>query len=56
MAVGLNASSKVVVHGTSRAGKAVAVVIEGEELSKHLLHRARKGRLIARKIKPVLLG
>jgi topoisomerase-4 subunit A len=56
IAVGLNASSKVVVHGTNRVGKPIAVVIEGDELTTHLLHRARKGRLVARKMKPVGVG
>ena len=56
IAVGLTASSKVVVHGTNRVGRATAVVIEGNELTKHLLHRARKGCLVAHKMKPVAVG
>ena len=52
IAVGLTTPSKVVVHGTNRVGKATAVVIEGNDLAKHLLHRARKGSLVAHKMKP----
>jgi topoisomerase-4 subunit A len=53
IAVGLTTSSKVVVHGTNRVGKPTAVTIEGSELAKHLLHRARKGCLVAHKMKPI---
>ncbi len=56
IAVGLTASSKVVVHGTNRVGKATAVAIEGDALAKHLLHRARKGCLVAHKMKPIAVG
>jgi hypothetical protein len=42
-----------VVHGTNRVGKPTVVAIEGSELAKHLLHRARKGCLVAHKIKPI---
>jgi topoisomerase-4 subunit A len=52
ISVGFTTSSKVVVHGTNRVGKATVAVIEGTELTKHLLHRARKGRLVAHKMKP----
>jgi len=52
ISVGLTASSKVVVHGTNRVGKATVAVIEGAELTKHLRHRARKGCLVAHKMKP----
>jgi topoisomerase-4 subunit A len=52
ISVGFTTSSKVVVHGTNRVGKATLAVIEGTELAKHLLHRARKGCLVAHKMKP----
>jgi topoisomerase IV subunit A len=52
ISVGFTTSSKVVVHGTNRVGKATVAVIEGTELTKHLLHRARKGCLVAHKMKP----
>jgi topoisomerase IV subunit A len=52
ISVGLTTSSKVVVHGTNRVGKAIVAVIEGTDLTKHLLHRARKGCLVAHKMKP----
>ena len=56
IAVALASSSKVVVHGTNRVGKLTPVVIEGDALVKYLLHRARKGSLVAHKIKPIGLG
>jgi hypothetical protein len=56
IAVRLTSSSKVVVHGTNRAGKPTAVVVEGDALVKYRLHRARKGSLVAHKIKPFGLG
>ncbi len=52
ISVGFTRSSKVVVHGTNRVGKTTVAVIEGTELTKHLLHRARKGCLVAHKMKP----
>ena len=56
IAIGFTTRSKVVVHGTNRIGKATAAVIEGNELAKHLLHRARKGCLVVHKMKPVGVG
>ncbi|TMH29727.1 MAG: DNA topoisomerase IV subunit A [Betaproteobacteria bacterium] len=56
IALGLTTSNKVVAHGTNRLGKATVVVIEGNELAKHLLHRARKGCLVAHKMKPIGVG
>ena len=38
-------------QGTSRLGRAVTVAFEGDELTRRLLHRARKGSLAAPKIK-----
>jgi topoisomerase-4 subunit A len=52
IAVALVTGDGVVVHGTNRAGKSIAMTLEGEELAKHLLHRARKGSLVARRMKP----
>jgi topoisomerase IV subunit A len=53
IAVALVAREGVVVHGTNRAGKPVSTTLEGDDLAKHLLHRARKGALVARRVKPV---
>ena len=51
IAVGLATASKVRVQGINRLGRAVTVSIEGEALAKHLHRRARKGALVAPKIK-----
>jgi topoisomerase-4 subunit A len=56
VAVVLTGSQRVVVHGTNRSGKPVTVVIEGDELAKHRLRRARKGSLVGRRLKPTALG
>jgi hypothetical protein len=56
VAVALTTSERVVVQGTNRSGKAVTVVIEGDELEKHRLRRARKGSLVGRRIRPTALG
>ena len=53
IALALVSDDAVVVHGTTRSGKPLALTLEGEELAKHRLHRARKGSLVARRIKPV---
>jgi topoisomerase-4 subunit A len=50
-AIGLATAAKVVLQGTNRLGRSVSVAIEGEDLAKHLLHRARKGSLAAPKLK-----
>ena len=50
-AIGLATAGKVVLQGTNRLGRVVMVAIEGEDLAKHLLHRARKGSLAAPKLK-----
>jgi topoisomerase IV subunit A len=50
-AVGLATSRKVTLRGTNRLGRPVVVAIEGDDLGKHVLHRARKGALIGPKIK-----
>jgi hypothetical protein len=44
-------AAKAVLEGTNRLGRSVSVAIEGEDLAKHLLHRARKGSLAAPKLK-----
>ena len=48
--------NKVVIYGTGRGGKEVAVELAGSELTKFRQHRARKGVVIAQKLKPVRLG
>ena len=45
------AADRIVLRGTHR-GKEATLAIEGEELAKHRLHRARKGYLLARRFKP----
>jgi topoisomerase-4 subunit A len=50
-AVALAAPHKVVLRGTQR-GKDAEMAVEGDELAKHRLHRARKGYLLARRFKP----
>ena len=45
-AVGLTTANRVVLQGTNRVGRTVVQVIEGEELAKHRLRRARKGSLV----------
>ena len=47
----LTTADRVVLRGTQR-GKDAVLAIEGEELAKHRLHRARKGFLVARRFKP----
>ena len=50
-AIGLAPTGKVVLQGTNRLGRAVTVTIEGDDLTKHQLHRARKGSLVGQKIR-----
>jgi topoisomerase-4 subunit A len=50
-AVALVTAKKVAVRGTNRVGRQVDVVLEGDELGKHLLPRARKGALVAAKLR-----
>ena len=49
--VGLATARKVVLQGTNRLGRAIEVAVEGDDLAKHLLRRARKGRGVTQKIK-----
>jgi topoisomerase-4 subunit A len=51
VAVGLATASKVVVQGNNRLGRPVTIALENDTLAKHLLHRARKGSLVAAKLK-----
>jgi topoisomerase-4 subunit A len=51
IAVGLTTRNKVLLQGTNRLGRSVVAVIEGDDLAKHLLRRARKGALVSRRIK-----
>jgi topoisomerase-4 subunit A len=55
ISVALVGGDSVVVHGTNRNGKAVVAELSGEELQKHLLHRARKGCLVPYRMKPAWL-
>jgi topoisomerase-4 subunit A len=50
-AVALANAARVLLRGISR-GKETVVAIEGDELARHRLHRARKGYLLARRFKP----
>jgi topoisomerase-4 subunit A len=50
-AIGLAPPGKVVLNGVNRLGRAVTVTIQGDELTKHQLHRARKGSLVGQRIK-----
>jgi topoisomerase-4 subunit A len=51
IAVGLTTGNKVILQGTNRLGRGVVAVIEGDDLAKHLLRRARKGALVSHRIK-----
>jgi len=50
-AVTLATAKRVVIEGTNRSGKPVSQAIEGEELARHLMHRARRGALPSRRMK-----
>jgi topoisomerase-4 subunit A len=52
VAVGFAGSGSVTVSGISRSGKERTVTIDGEDLQKHVLRRARKGRLLPGKLSP----
>jgi topoisomerase-4 subunit A len=52
-AVGLATARRVVVRGTNRVGRETTVAVEGDELAKHALHRARKGCKLGARLKPV---
>ncbi len=55
-AIGLATATRVVLHGTNRLGRPAVVAVEGEELAKHLRRRARKGSLVAPKLKLTGIG
>jgi topoisomerase-4 subunit A len=50
-AVALVGGDRVIVTGTNRLGRVVEHAVEGEALAKHRLPRARKGALVAPKLK-----
>ena len=52
-AVGFGDSKSVTVSGKTRSGSEKNVRVSGEDLHKHILHRARKGCLLPGKINPV---
>jgi len=51
VAIALTTSSKVALSATNRLGRPATVTLEGETIAKHLLRRARKGSLVAPKLK-----
>ncbi len=50
-AVGLVTARRVVLQGTNRLGRATQFVLEGEELARYVLKRARKGCLLPKRMK-----
>jgi topoisomerase-4 subunit A len=52
VAAGFAGGDSVTIAGTSRSGKEREITIEGEDLKKHVLKRARKGRLLPGKLVP----
>jgi topoisomerase-4 subunit A len=52
VAVGFANAKSVTVEGTSRSGKEKTVTIEGADLQRHILRRARKGCLLPGKLRP----
>jgi topoisomerase-4 subunit A len=52
VAVGFGNAKAVTVEGVSRSGKEKTVTIEGDELKRHILRRARKGCLLPGKLRP----
>ncbi len=53
VAVGFADSKSVTVLGKARSDKERTVTVSGDNLQKHILHRARKGCLLPGKLKPV---
>jgi topoisomerase-4 subunit A len=51
-AVGFGDAKAVTVVGTSRSGGEKTVRVAGQDLQKHIVHRARKGCLLPGKITP----
>jgi topoisomerase-4 subunit A len=52
VAIGFAGPKSVTVAGISRSGKEKTITIEGAELQKHILKRARKGCLLPGKLRP----
>jgi topoisomerase IV subunit A len=55
-AVGLTTANRVVLQGTNRVGRTVVQVIEGDDLAKHRLRRARKGSMVTKRMKVLGFG
>ena len=51
-AVGFGNAKAVTVSGKSRSGKDKNVRVSGEQLQKHIVHRARKGCLLPGRLVP----
>ena len=51
-AVGFSNGKAVTVVGKTRSGSEKTVRVSGEDLQKHIVHRARKGCLLPGKLKP----
>ena len=51
----VNDGSRVVVEGIGRGGKTLLCKVEGKEIGKYRLHRARKGSLLPVKMKPAFI-
>jgi topoisomerase-4 subunit A len=51
VAVGLSSARRLVLQGVNRAGRTVTATLEGDELARHRLRRARKGSLVAHRMK-----
>ena len=52
-AVGFANADSVSVTGNTRSGSEKTVRVSGEQLKKHIVHRARKGCLLPGKLVPV---
>jgi topoisomerase-4 subunit A len=52
VAVGFGNAKSVTVEGVSRSGKEKTITLEGDELKRHILRRARKGCLLPGKLRP----
>jgi hypothetical protein len=53
VAVGFGDAKAVTVVGKNRSGNEKSVRVAGEDLQKHILHRARKGCLLPGRVMPV---
>ncbi|HKA40687.1 MAG TPA: DNA topoisomerase IV subunit A [Burkholderiales bacterium] len=53
--VGFAGADSITVAGRSRSGKERTVTVSGEDLKKHILHRARKGCLLPGKVSPIAI-